>query len=534
MIGYGNSMFLATHGILARTASGGGVDPDAQAFITAASITDPTQQSAINQLVVDLKGYSIWTKMRALYPFVGGTASTHKFNLKNPLDTNAAYRLTFFGGVTHSSNGIIGNGTNGYADTFLANNVMAQSNAHISVYSRTNYQGTVSDIASYSNQFGSFMYIRGAGNNFEGQVNAGTRVNVSNTDSRGLFLITRTSATSQTGQKNTTQYVTASVPTNHIASTFKLLRTGDASAEYSPRNLAFASIGDGLTDAEALNFYTAVQAFQTTIGRSIGAQTVSDADAQAFVTNAGIVDQVEANAINNLVIGLKADSLWTKMKAVYPFVGGSALAHKFNLKDPRDLDAAFRLQFLGGWTHSSTGATPNGTNAYANTFLTPSSVLTNANHHLSYYSRTQALTNSIEMGVGDTLGNYSAHFRIRFTGGAFVDKFTFASGSTITDALINTTNTDSRGHFLGNILSTSNRKTFKNGTIQGTNTSTITNALGTSNIYLAAYNSQPNTAVIFSTKECAFSSIGDGLTDTEAANFYTAVQTFQTALNRNV
>ncbi len=107
--------------------------------------------------------------MRALYPFVGGTASTHKFNLKNPLDTNAAYRLTFFGGVTHSSNGIIGNGTNGYADTFLANNVMAQSNAHISVYSRTNYQGTVSDIASYSNQFGSFMYIRGAGNNFEGQ-----------------------------------------------------------------------------------------------------------------------------------------------------------------------------------------------------------------------------------------------------------------------------------------------------------------------------------------------------------------------------
>jgi hypothetical protein len=244
-------------------------DPDAQAFITAAAITDPTQQAAINTLVVDLKGYNVWSKMRALYPFVGGTASTHKFNLKNPLDTDAAYRLTFFGGVTHSSNGIIGNGTNGYADTFLANNVMAQSNAHISVYSRTNFQGTVSDIASYSNQFGSFMYIRGGGNNFEGQVNAGTRVNVSNTDSRGLFLITRTSSISQTGQKNTTQYVTASVPTNHIASTFKLLRTGDASAEYSPRNLAFASIGDGLTDAEALNFYTAVQAFQTLLNRQV-------------------------------------------------------------------------------------------------------------------------------------------------------------------------------------------------------------------------------------------------------------------------
>ena len=75
MIGYGNSMFLATHGILARAASGGGVDPDAQAFITAAGITNPTQQAAINTLVVDLKGYNVWTKMKALYPFVGGTAS---------------------------------------------------------------------------------------------------------------------------------------------------------------------------------------------------------------------------------------------------------------------------------------------------------------------------------------------------------------------------------------------------------------------------------------------------------------------------
>jgi hypothetical protein len=38
----------------------------------------------------------------------------------------------------------------------------------------------------------------------------------------------------------------------------------------------------------------------------------------------------------------------------------------------------------------------------------------------------------------------------------------------------------------------------------------------------------------YSGRETAFSSIGDGLTDTEAANYYTAVQTFQTTLSRNV
>ena len=57
MYGFGYSLFSSTNSILANSASGGGVDPDAQAFITAASITNPTQQSAVNQLVIDLKGY---------------------------------------------------------------------------------------------------------------------------------------------------------------------------------------------------------------------------------------------------------------------------------------------------------------------------------------------------------------------------------------------------------------------------------------------------------------------------------------------
>jgi len=114
-------------------------DPDAQAFITAASITDPTQQAAINTLVVDLKADSLWTKMKAVYPFVGGTSTTHKFNLKNPLDTDAAYRLVFSGGITHSSTGVLPNGTNGLANTYLNPlSKLTNNNLHLSYYSRTN------------------------------------------------------------------------------------------------------------------------------------------------------------------------------------------------------------------------------------------------------------------------------------------------------------------------------------------------------------------------------------------------------------
>jgi hypothetical protein len=38
----------------------------------------------------------------------------------------------------------------------------------------------------------------------------------------------------------------------------------------------------------------------------------------------------------------------------------------------------------------------------------------------------------------------------------------------------------------------------------------------------------------FSNFECAFASLGDGLTDTDAGNLYTAVQAYQTTLARQV
>ena len=64
-----------------KNGGGGGTDPDAQAFITATGISG-TNATATNQLVLDLKSANIWTKMKAVYPMVGGTSTTCKFNLK--------------------------------------------------------------------------------------------------------------------------------------------------------------------------------------------------------------------------------------------------------------------------------------------------------------------------------------------------------------------------------------------------------------------------------------------------------------------
>ena len=275
-----------------------------------------------------------------------------------------------------------------------------------------------------------------------------------------------------------------------------------------------------------------------------------DPDAESFLTATGIPNdgtiffsgtpqQITGSgiylAIDKLVADLKTYGIWTKVKAIYPFVGGTASTHKFNLKDPRDLDAAFRLQFFGGLTHASTGALSNGVNGYANTNLNASINLTSANNHISVYSRTNpTVINSVEIGVSNNQGYYSPHMRIRINSFyGFVNTLHYVSGSLTNQAATNSTNTDSRGHFIGNILSTTNRKTFKNGSISGTNTNNIVNSLADSNIYIAALNTLEG-AGFYTNREIAFSSIGDGLTDTEATNLYTAVQAFQTTLNRQV
>jgi hypothetical protein len=110
-------------------------DTDALAFITAANITNSTQKIAVNQLVLDLKSANIWTKMKAIYPFVGGTASSHRFNLKKPTTNTLDHYITFNNGWTHSNLGALSNGIDAWAETnFSPSTSLSVNNTHTSLY----------------------------------------------------------------------------------------------------------------------------------------------------------------------------------------------------------------------------------------------------------------------------------------------------------------------------------------------------------------------------------------------------------------
>jgi hypothetical protein len=256
-----------------------------------------------------------------------------------------------------------------------------------------------------------------------------------------------------------------------------------------------------------------------------------DTDALSFITAASISDLTQKTAINTLVTDLKTANIWTKMKALYPFVGGTASSHKWNLKDPRDLNAAYRLVFNGGWTHSSTGALPNGTTGYAETYLAPLGSLTTSNYHLSHYSRTQITsTNSHDMGC-EQGAPYGYNFDL-YQYFNSVSAKGFLDGSYPSDAS-QSNNTNTLGLLIGNRTASTIQKTFFNGALLNQNTNLKILPLPSTNVFIGATNTD-QIASSFSTKQCGFASIGDGLTDTEAANLYSAVQTYQTTLSRNV
>ena len=250
-------------------------------------------------------------------------------------------------------------------------------------------------------------------------------------------------------------------------------------------------------------------------------------DAQAFITAAGITDSTQQSAITTLVSQLKGYGIWTKMKALYPFVGGTASTHKWNLKDPRDLDAAFRLTFNGGWTHSSTGAKPNGSTGWVTTYFNPITQLTTpSSNHLATYLRTNIDEFSVDMGSFANPGvGYDIESRISNTSYNF---------NGVTATYISFPNTDSRGFYVNTRNSSILHKVFVSGTLKGSNTSTFY-GLPNTNIALATrYNVSTGLPETYSSKEQAFASIGDGLSDAEAANFYTAVQAYQTTLGRQI
>ena len=238
------------------------------AVTAAGGSVNSTQSAATVTLFTSLVSNGIWDSLTAFYPVLGGVSASHAINGKNPGTNN----LTFNGGWTHNASGMTPNGTTGFASTALNDNTLGNFR-HLSVYSRTNSDGLLSDIGC-NNSFttnGSYVFTR-YNNLYYGLLGVypGATYQVgSNTDSRGFFVFSRSGSTFNSGYRNGVLVGNRnlSVATVNLDIYIGALNEQGSAAYYSSRQLCFASVGTTV-DAKQSQFATIVNAFQTSLGRN--------------------------------------------------------------------------------------------------------------------------------------------------------------------------------------------------------------------------------------------------------------------------
>jgi len=256
-------------------------DIDVIKFVSAAGITGGTEFSAINYLVLSLKKNNLWNRIHALYPFVGGTESTHKFNLKNPVGTNAGFRLTFSGSVTHDSNGVTYSSVNGCSNTFLSPSTTITLNREtMAVYSRSSFSGASGGIdmgAATTTTQRSELTIRSNLDGYGASINsttAGNRSVTGITNGAGFFMASRQVSTDLRIYINGSQTGSTQTSLNNGTRTARQMYIGcrnvlDVPQGFTGRNFSLALIGAEYTPSEASTWYTIVQQYNTMLNRQV-------------------------------------------------------------------------------------------------------------------------------------------------------------------------------------------------------------------------------------------------------------------------
>jgi len=279
-IGTSLELVSFTDSSVTNSIAGSGYQTESDTFFASNTGLSTPQKDALDALVVAMKGIG-WSKFTAVYPFIGGSAAAHKWNLVNPADTDGAFRGVFAGTGTHNSSGYAGNGTTGYMDTKLIPSVdLSVNDAHFGIYftaagggSANGRHGCESSATANNLLIGAGLsgssYYRMWGTANDGQIA------VTQADVTDFFLMTRRGASDMEAYKASTSVQTNSGSTGVgglpvSRSVYVGAHNEDGTAAYfSDLGMGLVTMGTGLTDGEVSTYYTAIQAYQTALSRNV-------------------------------------------------------------------------------------------------------------------------------------------------------------------------------------------------------------------------------------------------------------------------
>ena len=239
-------------------------DTDAQAYFTAAGITNTTFMNAWNDFVLAAKGHSYYSKIPHLNP-LPGTSS------QNTFDAITATAITsFFGSPTHATNGVTFNGVNQYANAGFKPSDVPQNKLGFFAYSATAFttdpgilMGTVNGLNTNNN------YILNYGGNFYLANNSASEYTTAPTERTGIICGFRDGTPAyltigNTYVKSVTGPTLSPLGTNFYICADNNVGTAD---NFNAGRIGAFGLFNGLTTTDHAYFITDFSAFLTATGK---------------------------------------------------------------------------------------------------------------------------------------------------------------------------------------------------------------------------------------------------------------------------
>lgn len=298
---------------------------------------------------------------------------------------------------------------------------------------------------------------------------------------------------------------------------------GDAPTVSAPAGWVRDSIGNQAAALVAV-------AVTNNIGAGSNQADVSTMLAQV-ATDGGTLNQTEIDALNTLETTGRAEGWWSSITRLNCFVGDGIAAALVPL---RNVGGPVRDTNVGMTYARATGFQTNGTSQYLNTGVNPPV----ATGGMSLYLRTaqpSVGTGYQPMGSRNASSQFFGFRANSSSGGAATAGSVVAAHGGWTPYGIITTGGMTAGLWQISRVSDTDGKLFKNGAQVATSTTSITAADPGFPVYVGGVNGA-GTVAFYAAANSRFGAyhLGTGMTPTQAASFYTAMQAFQTALGRQV
>lgn len=277
---------------------------------------------------------------------------------------------------------------------------------------------------------------------------------------------------------------------------------------------------------EIVRQYRQIESQATVATPSVDSSTT--AWVAAVVANGGSVSAGRQTTVNNLIVGLKADGVWTKLDRLWLFAGENAASALTDLVADVLATATGSPAFVADRGYTGVDADPATVYIDSNTNTTSlGGNYTTNSAHVSAWSNTNTVSSA---NGGAIMGFYTAGGSRTYIFPRYPGDVAFIEANEPSPEFAGTASTDSTGHWVADRTDASTETAYRNGAVFANPNMAAATPSNTNCVFLAAHELGSGTNKTGSACQLAMGSIGGGLTGTDVTNFYNRLRTYMTAV----